>query len=130
MSYELAYINRIVQELSVIETHPPVLHAGSDRNGLEEETSSSATGNPFGDSDIPDTHLSRRLADDGNYSDCDNESDEEEESDHETDSPRNDEKELISTTKPRLVAGAGTVEQEEVSSRNSVKKKLIRTFLG
>jgi hypothetical protein len=102
---------------------------GPDLRKLEEEKSSSATGNPFGDSDIPDHHASHRL-EDGNYSDCDNESDEEDDSDHETDSPKSTEKKNILNSKLQLAAAVDTEKLKDASSISNTKKKIIGTFLG
>jgi hypothetical protein len=115
---------------SIQSRHRTPLHPlGLDLSKLEEEPSSAATGNPFGDSDIPDHHATHRL-EDGNYSDCDNESDEEDDSDHETDSPKSIEKKNILISKLQLAAAADTEKLQDASSNSNTKKKIIGTFLG
>jgi hypothetical protein len=102
---------------------------GFDLSKLEEEPSSSATGNPFGDSDIPDHHATHRL-EDGNYSDCDNESDEEDDSDRETDSPKSTEKKNVLISKLQLAAAADTEKLQDASSKSNTKNKIVGSFLG
>lgn len=95
----------------------------------DEESSCSAAGNPFGDSDVPD-NIVNHILEDGNYSDCDNESDDEDDSDNETDSPKSSEKKDIMKSQLKLDAASDAAKVEEASSSKYLRKNIIGSFLG
>lgn len=105
----------------------PFCLVAQDMSKRDEESSCSATGNPFGDSDVPD-NIVNHILEDGNYSDCDNESDEEDDSDNEMDSPTNSEKDIMKS-QLQLDAASDAAKLEEASSSKYARKNIIGSFL-